>query len=365
MESSPAISGVSLSIAKVFSQVMQSRRIRVFIVPTWFCILFNILLFALLGFGFAAHNLSVLACCFVVMFVELLSMIEAHVNLRDLEILDMDSTPVEELSQAEVILTCRSKSQSFGIVFYALESESNASTGKFNLLPRGLGSYAKREVFEALFGFRSHSRNLDLDEFVLNETGLAVPMMFSANSRGVHPIPKIIAVSMFPFGMFRVWREFTADQRYVAYPSPRGNSFENVANHRKMGVSSSRGHDQMLAVREDDYSHHNEYKNGDSLRRIDWRASSRRGSKIVKVFGSQGGKSNRVLRWTDTTASIGEQRLRELSYWVHESHQQRVTYKLELPGIRTHFGSGDHHFYHCLSILADYDLESMVPGGRL
>jgi hypothetical protein len=349
---------------RIFDHLFEGRRLRIFIVPTWFCVVFNLVLLGTMGFGVSSHNLFFLACGLVVLFVELLSMIEAHVNLRDLTLLDVQVNPVEEFGDATVNASIGSKSQSFGIRLYLVEDAPVKRTSRFSLLPKGVGHYAKREVMEAFFGFIWSATEKGVGDFTFTDIPRSVAVDFKAKRRGSHVLPKLVAVSMFPFGMFRVWREITCPQEYVAFPSPKGESFRVLGsgNHKDFGTKLDSSRSVMKV--EDDYSHHSEYQAGDSLRRIDWRASSRKRSKIVKVFGSVATKEDNIFRWGDTNGVDGEKRLSQLSLWIHEATSKRLSFKLELPGVRTNFGSGVHHFNSCVSILACYDLNEMKPGGR-
>jgi hypothetical protein len=317
-----------------------------------------------MAFGFSVHNFTVFACCLVVLFLELLSMIEAHVNVRDLEFLEASVGIVEENREAIISLSGRSISQSFGVKIYAIPDDAPLKNIKFNLLPRGLGAYAKHEVLEALFGFRDGG-GLAIEEFEFSTISRSVAIRFKSRPRGAHQLPKLVVVSMFPFGMFRVWREIVLDQKYSSYPAPRGRSFSERNAGQSNKSSGQEPLNRLISLSEDDYSHHDEYKRGDSIRRVDWRASSRKGSKVVKVFASHASNDERVLRWSDTRGLSGEDRLSELSLWIHESYNKRLVFKLEIPGVISHFGSGFNHFESCLKILANYNLEMMAPGASI
>ena len=342
--------------------VARSRQ-RVYIMPTWFCLLFNIFLIGLLSYGFLNRSFTVIASGFLVIFIELLSMIEAHVNVRDLFLESLEPHFFEAGQKASVLLRVRSISKSFGIRFYALTPEPEDATRK-RQMPK-LGSrprkwikhshgYMRREISAALFFWVNDAMAGESSDTSVTEDIGAVSIQLDAMRRGVYQIPSVLAVSMFPFGLFRVWREFSLPGSISVYPRPLGVDYRDAISHENPTHSASKASPRQMS--ESEYLYHKQFSLGDSLRRVDWKASSRRGEKIVKVFSGESNAEFRSLRWGDTRAADPESRLSQLSLWIHQAHRDHAPFSLEIPGADAKLASGVRHKFHCLKLLASFEL---------
>jgi hypothetical protein len=333
--------------------------------PTWFCLLFNLLVAILLSYGFMTRSVIVISSSVLVIFIELLSMIEAHVNVRDLLIEPMDSQAFEAGQMATIGLLAKSISKSFGVRFYAVPPQLASDRGGVQtpLASHGGRStsfpdYMRREIAAALFYWTNDQIDGESAEVSVTEEPGAVSVNFKVGRRGIYNLPRIVSVSMFPFGLFRVWREFSPEGVFVAYPRPVGVGYQSSMVHNQNAASLV-----GLSPRpsqESEYLHHKLFSQGDSVRRMDWKASSRRGVKIVKVFSGEISGERRVLRWVDTQSPDQESKLSQLSLWIHEARRDHVPFSLEIPGATTMVASGERHKAHCLRLLAGFDL----PAGR-
>lgn len=362
---SPRVSIFLQKISKVFPA---RSNLRIYIIPTWYCFLFNIMLIFSMVVGFSANNVSVLLAGFLILFIELLSMIESHVNLRELSIDDLKVSPCVELSETSLTIKVTSQSESFGVGFYCVDnSDSHSRRSIISLLSRKIGAYGIKEVQKALFGFkRSRAEDQETEtRLSISNDPQTLSLPFKAMPRGVHRVPHVVAVSMFPFGLFRVWREFRWDSIYPAYPLPRGRAFYSKAGRGLNARLDDTSNAARGGSNDMDFSQHRQYQSGDNLRRIDWRVSSRLSARYVREFSDDSGDEARILRWSDTGRADADVRLSQLCFWVFEAHGDGVSYALELPNVQTQLGFGGRHLHHCLGILADYDLEKMAPGGQL
>lgn len=339
-------------------RLFEGRRLRIYIIPTWFSFLFNLLLLFVLSYGFSIRSYSILGVGFLILFIELLSMIESHVNLRDLVVEFMSCPPVESNAPGSLKFNAQSKTQSYGVRFYAVEREARTSGTRIYSRASLLQKYVRNEMAQAVFFWRSADASSVLPEGRYDGRSVVNSLQFTSLKRGVHPIPKIIAVSMFPFGMFRVCREFSSNDVYFAYPRPMGVPYVMRDVAKQNGEARHGGAGRPGNDAENEYQYHREFMLGDPLGRIDWKASSRRGVKIVKFFGGQSQESARTIDWNETRPVDAEVRLEQLSYWIQEAHQDHVPFRLVLPDTVTTFGSGHHHKMHCLSLLAAFDADS-------
>ncbi len=347
------------------SYFRRSNQVRIYIVPTWFCFAFNSVVVLTAVIGVSLQLYSVLAACLLIVFVELLSMIEAHVNLRDLNVLKVEAQSAQAFAPTSMTIMVESSSQTLGVSFRCVSHEDVFHTRKMSLLPRHLGAYAKEEILNAFLSFRDRYRKTKVEEANISAAGKNMDLTFEAGKRSIHRLPKVIASSLFPFGMFRVWREFSFVGVYAAFPIPSG-----VSRISKVG-SATNNNDlrenltKLSPQSEIDYSHHREYLPGDHLSRIDWRASSKSSKAQVRVYSGQSGDSNTVLKWSDTSGNNGEARLSQLALWLYEAFEAKQSFSLEMPGLEVPSGVGERHLKRCLTVLADFDLDRALPGGQL
>lgn len=326
---------------------------RIYILPTWYCLVFNMLLLVLFVASFPLRNPSLLVLVFAMVFIQLLSMVETHVNLREIEIEPTGVNLLEAGQQSEIAIQTRSRESSFGLNFRFLEGDL-AKEFADGVVHRGvLRKIILSEFVYALFkSFRSESiKAFDFVTVSRDPKFIRLPIL--SKTRGYYRLPPIIVSSFFPFGLFRAVKIASLESYYIAYPAPRASkrqteSFDQVAQDVQRASSGAHLNGG------DDYNHHREFLAGDPLRRIDWKASSRRGLKIVKVFGSSGLVRSNVLRWRDTIAADDEGKLSELAFSVIKSSQDGVFFSLELPQQKTRIASGENHKRECLKLLATF-----------
>lgn len=326
---------------------------RIYILPTWYCLVFNLLLLFLFIASFPLRNPSLLVLVFAMVFIQLLSMVETHVNLREIEIEPSGDNLLETGQQSEIVIQTRSRESSFGLNFRFLEGDLAKDLADGLVHRRVLRKLILSEFVYALFkSFRSES--IKVSDFVtVSRDAKFVRLPILSEKRGIYRLPPIIVTSFFPFGLFRAVKIVSLESHYTAYPTPRQSkrkteSFDQVAWDMQRAGSGARLNGG------DDYNHHREFLAGDPLRRIDWKASSRRGLKIVKVFGSSGLVRGNVLRWRDTIADDDEGKLSELAFSVIKSGQDGVFFSLELPQQKTRVSSGENHKRECLKLLASF-----------
>ena len=359
-----------MSVVNLWSRFIASRvRQRVFIMPTWYFLLFNTLVLGLLVYGYVDRSVIVISSGFMVVFVELLSMIEAHVNVRDL-VIDHAETLVFEAGQEGVIeLRIGPISRYFGVRFYALPpaqvSVNRVKSANATLFWRNRSAsrsdVIRREVAAALFFWINDAMPGESAEVSATADVKEIPLKFTVVRRGMYDLPRIVSVSLFPFGLFRVWREFRLDGTFAAYPRPVGAGFLTTMVQKQNSASVAGV--SPRSNQESEYLHHKLFSQGDSLRRVDWKASSRRGAKIVKVFSQDVFADSRVLRWEDTDSSDQELKLSQLALWVLEAHQDRIPFSLEIPGASTMIAAGERHKAHCLRLLAAFERTATVRAG--
>lgn len=154
--------------------------------------------------------------------------------------------------------------------------------------------------------------------------------------------------SVYPLGIFRAWSYMNCTSNCVVYPKPEGSTelplFSEDPMRDHFGEQS--GADDYIGVRQ--------YRSGDSIRNIDWKAVAKEQGVLVKKFAGSGARQL-VLHW-EHTRNIGdvEKRLSQLALWTIIAEQQGLRYGLELPDYKISIGNGDTHRHQCLKALAEY-----------
>ena len=221
---------------------------------------------------------------------------------------------------------------------------------------RTLSVFAGEEAHIGLVAAESHGRNryaiaacyadphpvfVDIPAGDRSEFRISVPTA----RRGWLAPGRLTAHTEFPLGLFRAWSYVELDHRILVYPRPAppeaipplSGDYGRTGTHK-----SASGDDDFAGLRH--------YIHGDSLRRIDWKASSREQGLYTKQF--QGASS--TLLWLDWQLAEGdtEARLSQLTRWVLDTHAAGLSYGLRLPGNELAPDSGEAHFRRCLETLA-------------
>jgi len=109
------------------------------------------------------------------------------------------------------------------------------------------------------------------------------------SARGLHPLPRAVVATRFPFGLFVKRRELPGRERVLVYPRVHPIDPELLRELRTgegeaLGARSRAGEFYGLA----------EYREGEELRRIHWPATARLGRAVVQEFEARG-EAERIL----------------------------------------------------------------------
>lgn len=103
------------------------------------------------------------------------------------------------------------------------------------------------------------------------------------HARGLHPLPKAVVATRFPFGLFVKRRELPGRERVLVYPRIHPVDAELLRRSRTgdgeaLGARARAGEFYGLA----------EYREGEALRRIHWPATARLGRAVVQEYEARG-----------------------------------------------------------------------------
>ena len=166
--------------------------------------------------------------------------------------------------------------------------------------------------------------------------------------RGWMQAPRFKLSTTFPLGLWRAWTYWQPAARVLVYPRPESPAAPLPASDQADGEfdDRSRGDDDFSAVRP--------YREGDSLRRLAWKAMARSASDepLTKEFsGGSGGELR--LDWTQLPGSMDvEARLSRLARWIVQADGVGQRFALSLPGRMVDADGGPAHREACLEALA-------------
>jgi uncharacterized protein (DUF58 family) len=154
-------------------------------------------------------------------------------------------------------------------------------------------------------------------------------------------------ISLYPLGLFTARRTFLLPQTYFVYPRPCGDlplplAFDPARETHEGGRSEG-----------DDFAGVREWRAGESMRHVDWKAVARGQPLLVKQWSGVAGDLL-MLEWEALPQVGQEPRLSQLSQWAITAEQNGITYGLRLPGCRIEPARGEAHFHACMRALAAF-----------
>lgn len=177
-------------------------------------------------------------------------------------------------------------------------------------------------------------------------TSLALP----TSTRGRLAVPRIKLSTSFPLGLWRAWSYWHPAASVVVWPAA-----ETPPSALPPGLTQD-GRTTGGGPGEDDFSAVRPYREGDSPRRLAWKAMARSASDEALTKDFDGGVGGELaLAWRALPASLDtEDRLSRLCAWVLLADQQALRFALALPTITLGPDSSAAHTARCLEELALY-----------
>lgn len=177
---------------------------------------------------------------------------------------------------------------------------------------------------------------------------IAIP----ARRRGWMQVPRLTLWTEYPLGLWRVWALWHPAMRVLVYPSPETPAAplpESIALSGD-GHGTGHGEDDVAAVRP--------YQDGDSPRRIAWKAMARTASESLLSKQFDGGERGELrLDWRLLPAQMeAEARISRLTRWVIDAEASGTRWELALPGRTIAMDGGAAHRERCLEALATLEV---------
>ncbi len=165
-----------------------------------------------------------------------------------------------------------------------------------------------------------------------------------ADRRGWRALPRMCLSSSLPFGLFRAWGWITPDLRVLVYPRVGED-----------GAPPSRNDDPRERLPGgDEFAGLRDYRQGDALRHVAWKASARRGDLLVREFDRAAPGSPLRFDWFALPGVPREPRISRLTGWVCDAYAAAHPWILVLEDGRTFGPAMDAaHYHRCLAALAE------------
>lgn len=171
-----------------------------------------------------------------------------------------------------------------------------------------------------------------------------VTVSIPTEQRGWLTLPRFRIWTTWPLGLFRAWSWSRPNYAVLVWPQPElaGPAPTLLAqDNRRQRLH----HGEDLASLRD-------YRSGDSMRHIAWKASARHEALLVKDYEQPEARQEWQLDWRHLRGLDNEARIARLARWLGEAQMQGRLYSLWLPSEVIDLGSGAAHYARCMSALA-------------
>ncbi len=324
------------SARRTTAENRETKRQRVYIMPTRHGAVFGLMLFAMALGAINYNNSMAYILTFLLSSLSLVTLLHTCKNLAGILINQAPASPVfaGEMAKFPLILDNRNGQLRLSISFIKTKK-------KWRLLVDVLTSTGN-EIPIA-------SCNIDANIFS------RVDLPVKTKQRGLLYAGRIKIFTTFPLGLFKAWSYIDMKQPCLVYPKPTGQKyFPPFKLTEAIGIQGN-------ASGTDDFIGFRNYRAGDSIKDIAWKAYAQQKGLFVKRF-SGSGADKLLLSWNDvSTLPDVEMRLSQLCLWIIEAESQSLQYSLELPEVSIDTGHGEEHQHHCLSALSHHNIKNINP----
>ncbi|KKM91662.1 hypothetical protein LCGC14_1226310 [marine sediment metagenome] len=300
---------------------------RIFIMPSRYGYAYVVLIFVMLLGAINYNNSLGHLLCFLLVSLGQVAMHHSHRNLRKMSMTATGLEPVFCEQSAQFRLTFSNED---GHDHYQLQvsHKNNPSRSRLPFLKH----YHPHHLIDAIKADSQHSSSL----YIVSK------------QRGWLSLNTVSLGSTYPLGLFRCWTLFSAPAQVLIYPKPAGDK-AFPSNELSLN-NGERQHD----LGDDDFSGLRQYREGEPLHSVAWKAMARDEVMRSKQFFSP--QANDLeFSWYSLEKLDTEQKLSQLCQWICEAENRQHRYGLVLPTLRIQPSKGPSHQHRCLKQLALYE----------
>lgn len=201
-------------------------------------------------------------------------------------------------------------------------------------------------------GLRLGWRSADTVVEIAPGASVSVPLYHAVEQRGWYRPGKFLLETRYPIGLLRCWTWLDLNLCALVYPRP----IEPPVMSRAIGGST----EGLVPVpgSGDDIANFRDYRPGDALRSVNWRAWAKGQALTTKIYGEPEG-DDVWLDFSSFTAGTTEQRLSWLCALVLSADASGEVWGLRLPGQELAPARGEGHRDAALQALALYGQEPL------
>jgi uncharacterized protein (DUF58 family) len=171
-----------------------------------------------------------------------------------------------------------------------------------------------------------------------------VTVSIPTEHRGWLALPRCRIWTTWPLGLFRAWSWLRPHYAVLVWPR---SEFAGPAP-----TLLAEDNRRQRLHRGEDLASLRDYRSGDSMRHVAWKASARHNALLVKDYEQPEARQEWQLDWRHLRGLDNEARIARLARWLNEAQAQGRQCSLWLPNEVIGLGSGPAHYARCMSALA-------------
>jgi uncharacterized protein (DUF58 family) len=171
-----------------------------------------------------------------------------------------------------------------------------------------------------------------------------VIMSLPTEQRGWLSLPRFRVWTTWPLGLFRAWSWMYPEYAVLVWPRPELSGPAPL-------LPAEDNRRQRLHLGED-LASLRDYRSGDSMRHVAWKASARHDALLVKDYEQPQAQQEWQLDWRQLHGLDNESRIARIARWLGEAQAQGRQWSLWLPNEVIELGNGHAHYARCMSALA-------------
>lgn len=292
---------------------------RLYILPTRFGVMYTFLLVVIFLAAINYQNSLSFALSFLLTAIGIISLWLTHKNLLNLEI---------ELTKPEAVFSGEWLDLQFSIT----------NTHHFQHYSIGIQYQQSPPVYCSL---EPKSKKL-------------LTLRLLSSHRGEFNLDGFTLFSRFPTGLFHCWSWLKFTQTLTVYPKPIQTSLDTYSHEASDDINQ-----KIKTVDGDDFAGLRDYKEGESLKHISWKALAQGRGKLTKTFQGHA-QPSLWIDWDKINANSIEEKISKLTSLVIKADSLNQTYGLKIPLHSVDKNHGISHKKQCLQILASYQQDEMI-----